>query len=176
MCVVAHAKNYTEAVDTFRSHQPDLTLMDIRLAGDNGIDTLIRIRKEFPQARVMMLTTFESDVQRALKAGAVAYVLKSTPRNELLDAIRRVHAGKKYLSPEVAALLAECVADEELTAREIEVLTLIKHGLRTKQIATELSIGEVTVNFHIKNLMSKLQANDRAHAVSIALKRGFLQL
>jgi DNA-binding NarL/FixJ family response regulator len=176
MRVIAHARNYSEALEAFRIHKPDVTLMDIRLSGDSGIDTLIRIRLEFPQARIMMLTTFESDVQRALKAGAVAYVLKSTPQNELLDAIRKVHAGKKYLSPEVAVLLAECVADEGLTAREIEVLTLVQHGLRTKQIANELGIGEVTVNFHVKNLMSKLQANDRAHAVNIALKRGLLQL
>lgn len=176
MNVVAHARNYAEALEAFRNHKPDVTLMDIRLAGDNGIETLIRIRKEFPQAKVMMLTTFESDVQRALKAGAVAYVLKSTPQRELLDAIRRVHAGKKYLSPEVAVLLAESVVDEGLTARELEVLTLVQHGLRTRQIAEELGIGEVTVNFHLKNLMGKLQANDRAHAVTIALKRGLLQL
>jgi DNA-binding NarL/FixJ family response regulator len=176
MIVVAHARNYSEALAAFRSQKPDITLMDIRLAGDNGIDAMIRIRQEFPQAKVMMLTTFENDVQRALKAGAVAYVLKSAPQSEVFDAIRRVYAGKKYLSPEVAALLAECMADEGLTARELQVLTLIQHGLRTKQIAAELIIGEATVTFHIKNLMSKLQANDRAHALSIALKRGLLEL
>lgn len=176
MVVVAHATNSAEAVEAFRRHQPDVTLMDVRLAGDNGTDTLTLIRKEFPNARVMMLTTFDSDVQRALKAGALAYVLKSTPKNDLLNIIRRVHSGKKYVSPEVAVLLADSVADEELTAREIEVLGLIQHGLRTKHLADKLGISEATVNFHIKNLMGKLQANDRAHAVTIALRRGILQL
>lgn len=176
MKVVANAKCYSEALEQFRKHKPDLTLMDVRLAGDNGIDILIRIRGEFPQAKVMMLTTFENDAQRALKAGAVGYVLKSTSNHELLNIIRKVNEGRKYISPEVAVLLAESVVDEELTAREIEVLSLIQHGLRTKQIADKLRIGEATVNFHIKNLTGKLQANDRAHAVTIALKRGLIQL
>jgi DNA-binding NarL/FixJ family response regulator len=176
MCVVAHAKGHSGALEAFRSHKPDVTLMDVRLGQDNGVDTLLSILKEFPQAKVMMLTTFENDAQRAFKAGAVAYVLKSTPQNELLDAIRKVHSGKRYVSPDVAVLLSESVADEELTAREIEVLTLIQHGFRTKNIADRLGIGEATVNFHIKNLTGKLQANDRAHAVSLALKRGLLRL
>jgi DNA-binding NarL/FixJ family response regulator len=176
MSVVAHAKGRAGALEAFRIHQPDVTLMDIRLGEDNGIDILTDLLKEFRRARVMMLTTFENDAPRALKAGAAAYVLKSTPQGELLDAIRKVHAGKKYVSPEVAALFAESLEEEELTAREIEVLTLIQHGLRTKLIADKLGIGEATVNFHIKNLTAKLQANDRAHAVTIGLKRGLLQL
>jgi DNA-binding NarL/FixJ family response regulator len=176
MSVVAHAKGWAGALEAFRIHQPDVTLMDIRLGEDNGIDILTDLLKEFRRARVMMLTTFENDAPRALKAGAAAYVLKSTPQGELLDAIRKVHAGKKYVSPEVAALFAESLEEEELTAREIEVLTLIQHGLRTKLIADKLGIGEATVNFHIKNLTAKLQANDRAHAVTIGLKRGLLQL
>jgi DNA-binding NarL/FixJ family response regulator len=176
MSVVAHAKTHSEALEAFRRHKPDLTLMDLRLAKDSGIETLIDILKEFPQARIMILTTFENEAQRALKAGAAAYVLKSTPQDELPRIIRKVHAGKKYISPEVAALLAESIADEDLTAREIEVLSLIQQGLRTKQIAHKLGIGEATVNFHIKNLTGKLQANDRAHAVTIALKRGLIQL
>jgi len=176
MDVVAHARTRTEALEAFRTHRPDVTLMDVRLGTDDGVSVASAILKEFPKARIMMLTTFESDAQRALKAGAVGYVLKSTPQTELLEAIRRVHAGRKYVSPEVAAMLAEGVADEELTTREIEVLSLIQHGFRTKHIADRLGIGEATVNFHIKNLTGKLQANDRAHAVTIALKRGFLRL
>jgi DNA-binding NarL/FixJ family response regulator len=176
MRVVAHARGRAAALEAFRTHQPDVTLMDIRLGEDNGIDTLADILKESRRARVMILTTFENDAPRALRAGAAAYVLKSTPQAELLDAIRKVHAGRKYVSPEVAALFAESLEEEELTSREIEVLTLIQHGLRTKLIADKLGIGEATVNFHIKNLTGKLQANDRAHAVTIGLRRGLLQL
>ena len=176
MKVVAHARSLEEARSEFQAHRPDVTLMDIRLGEDDGVAAVAAILKEFPRARVMMLTTFENDAQRALKAGAVAYVLKSTPQTELLAAIRKVHAGRKYVSPEVAALLAESVADEDLTARELEVLSLVQHGLRTKHIADRLGIGEATVNFHLKNLTGKLQANDRAHAVTIALKRGLLRL
>ncbi|RRA49288.1 response regulator transcription factor [Acidipila sp. EB88] len=176
LAVVAHARSSDEAIAGFRVHRPDVTLMDVRLGEDDGVAAAAAIVKEFPWARVMMLTTFESDVQRALKAGAVGYVLKSTPQSELLEAIRKVHAGKKYVSPEVAALLADSVAEEDLTARELEVLSLVQHGLRTKHIADRLGIGEATVNFHLKNLTGKLQANDRAHAVTIALKRGLLRL
>ena len=178
MLLVAQAANSIEAVAEFRQHRPDITLMDLRLPGSNGTDTLIAIRGEFPQARVIMLTTSDSDgeIRRALRAGAAAYILKSTPKNELLAVIRSVHAGKRHIPPDVAALLAEHMGEEDLTARELEVLRLIRDGYRNKQIADQLAIAETTVNFHIKNLMGKLKANDRTHAVTIALRRGLLQI
>src|SRR5258705_8277781 len=153
-------------------------LMDLRLPGANGTETLIAIRGEFPQARVIMLTTSDSDgeIQRALRAGAAAYVLKSMPKNELLAVVRSVHAGKRHVPPEVAALLAEHLGEEDLTIRELEVLRLIRDGHRNKQIANQLAIAETTVNFHIKNLVDKLGANDRTHAVTIAVRRGLLQV
>ncbi len=177
MLLVAEASNAAEAIAEFRHHRPDVTLMDLRLPGTNGTDTLIAIRGEFPQARVVMLTTSDSDgeIQRALRAGAAGYVLKSMPKNELLAVIRSVHTGRRHIPPEVAARLAEHLGKEELTAREMEVLRLIGDGYRNKQIAERLSIAEGTVNFHIKNLVDKLGANDRAHAVAIALQRGLLQ-
>jgi DNA-binding NarL/FixJ family response regulator len=178
MLLVAHASNAVEALAEFRRHRPDVTLMDLRLPGTNGTDTLISIRGEFPQARIIMLTTSDSDgdIQRALRAGASAYVLKSMPKNELLGVIRSVHAGRRHIPPEVAARLAEHLGDDDLTTRELEVLRLIRDGYRNKQIADQLSISETTVNFHIKNLVDKLQANDRTHAVTIALRRGLLHI
>jgi DNA-binding NarL/FixJ family response regulator len=178
LVLVAQAANAVEAVAEFRRHRPDVTLMDLRLPGTNGTDTLIAIRGEFPQARIIMLTTSDSDgeIQRALRAGAAAYVLKSMPKNELLDVIRSVHGGKRHVPPEVAARLAEHLGKEDLTARELEVLRLIRDGYRNKQIADQLAIAETTVNFHIKNLVDKLQANDRTHAVIIAVRRGLLQV
>lgn len=178
MLLVAQAANAAEAVAEFRRHRPDITLMDLRLPGSNGIDTLIAIRGEFPQARIVMLTTSDSDgeIQRALRAGASAYILKSMPKNELLDVVRSVHAGSRHIPPEVAVRLAEHMGDEDLTTRELEVLRLIRDGYRNKQIADQLAIAETTVNFHIKNLVDKLGANDRTHAVTIALRRGLLQI
>ncbi|MBV8830919.1 MAG: response regulator transcription factor [Acidobacteriaceae bacterium] len=175
--VVAAVANANNAVAEFRRHRPDITLMDQRLPGSTGTEALLTIRAEFPQARVIMLTTSEGDVeiQRSLEAGAVAYVLKSTPKDELLHIIRSVHSGRKHIPPEVASRLAEYMGEEDLTARELEVLKQIRAGHRNKEIAFQLSISETTVNFHVRNLMEKLRANDRAHAVSIAIRRGFLQ-
>ena len=177
MLLVGQAANAVEAVAEFRRLLPDITLMDLSLPGTNGTDTLIAIRGEFPRARIVMLTTSdtEGEIQRALRAGASGYVLKSMPKNELLAVIRAVHTGKRRIPPEVAARLAEHIGDEDLTARELEVLGLIKDGYRNKQIADRLAIAETTVNFHIKNLVSKLGANDRTHAVMIALRRGLLE-
>jgi DNA-binding NarL/FixJ family response regulator len=178
MVLIAQAVNATEAVAEFRLRRPDITLMDLRLPGTNGTDALIAIRGEFPHARVIMLTTSESDgeIQRALRAGAAAYVFKSMPKNELLDVIRSVHAGRRHVPEQVAARLAEHLGEDDLTTRELEVLRLIRDGYRNKQIADRLAIAETTVNFHIKNLVDKLQANDRTHAVTIALRRGILQI
>jgi DNA-binding NarL/FixJ family response regulator len=175
--VVAAAANANDAVVEYRRHRPDITLMDQRLPGSTGTDALVTIRGEFPQARVIMLTTSEGDVdiQRSLEGGAVAYVLKSTPKDELLHIIRSVHSGRKHIPPEVASRLAEYMGEEDLTVRELEVLKQIRAGHRNKEIAFQLSISETTVNFHVRNLMEKLRANDRAHAVSIAIRRGFLE-
>ena len=178
MLLVAQAANAAEAVAEFRHHRPDVTLMDLQLPGTNGTDALIAIRGEFPQARIIMLTTSDSDgeIQRAMRAGASAYMLKSMPKDELLAVVRSVHAGKRHVPPEVAARLAEHLGDDDLTAREMEVLRLIRDGHRNKQIADQLAIAETTVNFHIKNLVDKLGANDRTHAVTIAIRRGLLQI
>lgn len=178
MHLVAQASNAIEAIHEFRRFRPDITLMDLRLPDSNGIDMLVAIRGEFPNVRIIMLTTSDSDgeIQRALRAGASAYVLKSMPKDELLAVIRSVHAGRRRVSPEVAARIAEHLGEEELTTRELEVLRLIPHGYRNKQIANRLAIAETTVNFHIKNIVDKLGANDRTHAVTIALRRGFLQI
>ncbi len=178
MVLVAHAGNAVQAVAEFRNHRPNVTLMDLRLPGANGIDVLIAIRGEFPHARVIMLTTSDGDaeIQRAMRSGASAYILKSMPVDELLAVIRSVHAGRKHIPPEVAARLAEYMGEDDLTTRELQVLKLIRDGYRNKQIADQLTISENTVNFHIKNLMEKLRANDRTHAVTIALRRGLLQI
>jgi DNA-binding NarL/FixJ family response regulator len=178
MVLLAQADNAADAMTEFRRHRPDITLMDLRLPGTNGTDTLIAIRGEFPQARIIMLTTSDSDgeIQRALRAGASAYMLKSMAKNELLGVIQSVHAGKRHVPAEVAARLAEHLGEDELTIRELEVLRLIRDGYRNKQIADQLTIAETTVNFHIKNLTDKLGANDRTHAVTIAVRRGLLQI
>jgi len=176
--LVAQAGNAIEALSEFRRHRPDVTLMDVSLPGASGTDTLVSIRGEFPNARVIMLTTSDGDgeIQRALRAGAAAYLLKSGPKSELLAVIRSVHAGKRHIPAEVAARLAEHLGDGALTARELDVLHLIRDGFRNKEIADRLAIAETTVNFHIKNLVDKLAAKDRTHAVTIALRRGLLRM
>jgi DNA-binding NarL/FixJ family response regulator len=178
MLLVAQAANAVDAMEEFRLHRPDITLMDLRLPGTNGTDTLIAIRGEFPRAHIIMLTTSDSDgeIRRAMRSGASAYILKSTPKDELLNVVRSVHAGRRHIPTEVAARLAEHLGDEDLTTRELEVLRFIRDGYRNKQIADQLAIAETTVNFHIKNLVDKLGANDRTHAVTIALRRGLLQI
>ena len=176
--LVAEASNGNEAIDAFRSHQPDVTLMDLQMPEVDGIDAIDRIRREFPEARIIVLTTYSGDTQvlRALKAGARGYILKGHVHKELLDAIRAVHAGKKRIPPEIAAELAEHATDDALTEREIEVLRLVAAGNANKQIADQLSIGEATVKSHVSNILSKLGANDRSHAVTIGLKRGIIEL
>jgi DNA-binding NarL/FixJ family response regulator len=176
MALVAHARGALEALAAFHKHHPDVTLLDVRLPDGSGIEALTSIRREFPMARIIMLTSSETEavIRQALEAGAAAYILKSTPRDDLLRAIRMVHAGQRYVTAEVAIRLAEQIGSDSLTERELQVLRLIQQGLRNKQIAQQLSIAETTVNFHIKNVVAKLQANDRTHAVVIALKRGLL--
>lgn len=178
MLLVGQAVNAVEALSIFRQQRPDITLMDLRLPGTDGIDALIAIRGEFKDARIIMLTTSDSDgdIQRALRAGASGYILKSMPKTQMLEVIRSVHAGRRHVPSEVAARLAEHMGDEDLTSREVEVLRLIRDGYRNKQVADQLAIAETTVNFHIKNLVAKLGANDRTHAVTIAIRRGLLEL
>jgi DNA-binding NarL/FixJ family response regulator len=178
MKLVAEATNGKEAIEKFRLHRPDVTLMDLQMPALNGIDAIIGIRSEFPNARVIVLTTYAGDVQvlRALKAGARGYILKAHVRKELLDTIRAVHAGQKRIPPEVAAELAEHAADEDLTLRELDVLRLVAAGNANKEIAAQLSIGEDTVKGHVTNILAKLGANDRTHAVTIGLKRGIIEL
>jgi DNA-binding NarL/FixJ family response regulator len=178
MWLVGAAGDGAQAVAEFRRHQPDVTLMDLQLPGMNGTDVLIAIRGEFPRARVIMLTTSDADgeIQRAMRAGASAYLLKSMAKDDLLAVIRSVHAGRRHVPAEVAARLAEHLGEDDLTARELDVLRLIRDGYRNKQIADELAIAETTVNFHVKNLVAKLEAKDRTHAVTIALRRGLLQM
>ena len=177
MELVGQATNAAEAIVEFRRCLPDITLMDLRLPGANGTDALISIRGEFPNARIIVLTTSDGDaeIRRALTAGAAAYVLKSTPKDELLAVIRSVHAGRRHVPPEVASRLAEHYGDETLTEREMDVLRLVRDGCKNKEIAARLATAETTVNFHIKNLVGKLQANDRPHAVAIAIRRGILE-
>jgi DNA-binding NarL/FixJ family response regulator len=177
MVLVAQVATGVDAIAAFRRHRPDVTLMDLRLPGTNGTDTLIAIRGEFPDARIVMLSSSDADgeIQRALRSGASGYVLKSMPQEQLLAVIRSVHAGRRHVPPEVAAVLAEHLGDEALTAREIAVLQLIRDGFKNKQVADRLSISENTVNFHIKNIVGKLGANDRTHAVTIAVRRGLLE-
>ena len=178
MALVSQAATGTEAVQKYREFKPDITLMDLRLPDISGIDAMLGIRAEFPDARIVMLTTFEGDVeiQRALQAGARGYLLKSTPPDELVQAIRQVHAGKKRVPPEVAAQLAEHMSYESLTAREIEVLREVAEGNRNKDIAHRLFISEETVKVHIKHIMDKLGAKDRTEAIAIAVRRGIIQL
>jgi DNA-binding NarL/FixJ family response regulator len=178
MVLVFQAATGTEAVRHYREYMPDVTLMDIRLPDLNGIDAMIAIRAEFPEARIIMLTTFEGDVeiQRALKAGARGYLLKNMPPGELMDAIRRVHAGKKQIPLAIASHLAEHLSDEDLTAREIEVLKKVAGGNRNRDIAELLFISEETVKVHLKHIMEKLGAKDRTEAITIAVRRGIIQL
>jgi DNA-binding NarL/FixJ family response regulator len=178
MLIVAEASNAQEALERFRQHRPDVTLMDLRLPGMGGIDAMIAIRTEFPEARIVILTTFEGDVeiQRALEAGARAYILKSMPPKDMVEAIRQVHAGKKRIPPEIATHLAEHLGDEALTTREIEVLQQIAGGNRNRDIAEKLFISEETVKVHIKHIMEKLGASDRTQAVAIGTRRGIIQL
>jgi DNA-binding NarL/FixJ family response regulator len=178
MVLVAHAEDSAEALEQFRHHLPDVTLMDIRLRGANGIEVLLALIKEFPQAKVIVLTTADTDgdIRSALRAGAAGYLFKSMSKEELLAVIRAVHAGQRSVPAEVAARLAEHWGGAALTNRELDVLRLIRDGLRNKQIADQLTISETTVNFHIKNLVEKLNANDRTHAVTIALRRGMLYI
>ncbi|MGA2596049.1 MAG: response regulator transcription factor [Bryobacteraceae bacterium] len=178
MLMVGQASTGAEGVKKFREHRPDVTLMDLRLPDLSGIDAMIAIRTEFPEARVIMLTTFEGDVeiQRALEAGARGYMIKSMPPRELLEVIRQVHAGKKRVPPQVAAYLAEHYSDESLTPREIGVLQHVAGGNRNRDIAERLFISEETVKVHIKHIMGKLGASDRTQAIAIAVRRGIIQL
>ena len=178
MTLVAQAANGREAIQYFRTHHPDVTLMDLQMPEMNGLDAMIAIRGEFPDARIIVLTTYTGDAQalRAIKAGARAYLLKNSLHKELLDTIRAVHAGRKSLSPEVSFELAEHAAEETLSPAEVRVLRLIADGNTNKQIATQLSVTEDAVKGQVRNILSKLGANDRTHAVTIALKRGFLEL
>lgn len=178
MKLVAEASNGKEAIDAFRSHQPDVTLMDLQMPEVDGLEAIDAIRVEFPEARIIILTTYSGDMQvlRALRAGARAYILKGHVHKELLDTIRAVHAGQKRIPPEIAAELADHATDDPLTDREMDVLRLIAAGNSNKQIADRLSIGEATVKSHVTNILSKLGANDRAHAVTIGLKRGIIEL
>ena len=178
MSLIAEASNGREAIQRFREHRPDVTLMDLQMPEMNGLDAIIAIRNEFCEARIIVLTTYKGDVQvvRALKAGARAYLLKGLLRKELLETIRAVQAGEKRIPPEIASQLAEHAVDDSLTQREIDVLRLLAGGNPNKLIADQLSITEDTVKGHVKNILSKLDANDRTHAVTIALKRGVIEL
>ncbi|MBB6145770.1 DNA-binding NarL/FixJ family response regulator [Silvibacterium bohemicum] len=178
MQLVGEAASGHEAIASFREHRPDVTLMDLRMPDIGGIDAMIAIRTEFAEARVIVLTTFEGDVeiQRALEAGARGYVLKSTPRKQLVETIRKVHAGKKHIPPEIAAQLVEHLGHEALSKREIEVLEKIAGGNRNIDIAALLFISEETVKGHIKHIMEKLGASDRTEAVAIGVRRGIIQL
>jgi DNA-binding NarL/FixJ family response regulator len=178
MRMVAQASTGGEAIQMFRQHRPDVTLMDLRLPDMSGIDALIAIRTEFADARVVMLTTFEGDVeiQRSLKAGARGYLLKSMPPRDLVEGIRQVYAGKKRIPQEVAAHLAEHLGEEALTPREIDVLRHIAGGNRNRDIANQLFISEETIKVHVKHIMEKLGASDRTQAVAIAISRGIIQL
>jgi DNA-binding NarL/FixJ family response regulator len=178
MKVVAEASTGLEATKQYKQHRPDITLMDLQLPDMSGIEAMIEIRQEFPEARIIVLTTYAGDVQvvRALKAGARGYLLKADVNDELLDTIRAVHAGQRRVHPELAAELAEYTGREALTVREIEVLRLIATGNANKEIGAKLSVGEDTIKRHVTNILGKLNANDRTHAVTIALKRGIIEL
>ena len=178
MALVSEASNGREAIQQFRAHRPDVTLMDIQMPEMNGLDAIIAIRGEFPAAKIIVLTTYKGDVQilRALKAGAQGYLLKNTIHKELIQTIRAVHAGRKALSPEASYEIAEHATDDALTPAEINVLRLIAAGNANKQIADQLSITEETVKGRVKNILSKLGANDRTQAAMIGLKRGIIEL
>jgi DNA-binding NarL/FixJ family response regulator len=174
--LVADAVNGREAIELFRLHRPDITLMDLQMPDMNGIEAIVAIRNEFPTARFVVLTTYQGDVQavRALKAGASGYLLKSMLRKDLLDTIRAVHAGKRRIPPEIAAELANYMMEDALTEREIEVLRRVASGNSNKIIGAQLNVSEATIKGHMKSILSKLGANDRTHAVTIAMKRGFI--
>jgi DNA-binding NarL/FixJ family response regulator len=178
MSLVASASNGKEAIEMFRAVKPDVTLMDLRLPDLSGIDVMIAIRAEFADARVIVLTTYERDVEirRALKAGAYGYMLKSMPPKQMIETIRQVYGGKKCVPPEIAAGLAEHLGDEALSEREVEVLSQVAGGNRNRDIGERLFISEETVKAHIKHIMEKLQASDRTHAIAIAARRGFICL
>ncbi|HEV8075325.1 MAG TPA: response regulator transcription factor [Candidatus Acidoferrum sp.] len=178
MVMIADAASAHDGILQFRKHRPDVTLMDLRLPDMSGVDTIVAIRAEFPDARIIMLTTFEGDVeiQRALEAGAHGYMLKSMPPKDLMEGIRQVHAGKKRIPPQLAAQLAEHMSDEALTVREIEVLRQIAEGNRNRDIGEKLFITEETVKVHIKHIMEKLGASDRTQAIAIAIRRGIIHL
>jgi DNA-binding NarL/FixJ family response regulator len=178
MVVVAEANNGLEALERFREHRPDVTLMDLLMPRMDGVTAINAIRAEYPQARIVVLTTYRGDVQalRALKAGAVGYLLKSLIRTELLEAIRTVHAGRRSIPSEIAAELAEHAADDALSDRELNVLKRVAAGSSNRQVAEQLSVTEETVKAHMKSIFSKLHAQDRTHAVMIALKRGIIDM
>jgi DNA-binding NarL/FixJ family response regulator len=178
MLLVAQATNARDGISQFAAHNPDITLLDLRLPDLDGLSVLSKLREISPKARIVILTTSDCDrdIQRALRSGACAYMLKSMARDDILATIRSVHTKGKSISPDIAIKLAEHIGEEDLTARELDVLRLIRDGHRNKQIADRLCIAETTVNFHIKNLIDKLHANDRTHAVTLAMRRGLLQL
>ena len=178
MILVAEASNGREAVEQFRTHQPDVTLMDVQMPEINGIDAIVKIREEFPAARIIVLTTYTGDAQaaRAFKAGAFGYLLKNMVRKELIDTIRTVHSGKKRIPPEIAVEMAQHHTDDALTEREIEVLREVAAGNANKMVAQLLNISEETVKAHMRSILSKLGANDRTHAVTIAVKRGIIEI
>ena len=178
MALVAEASNGREAIEKFRAHRPDITFMDLQMPVMNGTDAILAIRKEFPDARIIVFTTYSGDAQavRAIKAGAAGYILKNMLRKELVEAIRTVHAGKKRIPPEIAVEMAEHHSDDALTEREIEVLREMAAGNANKLVAAHLGISEETVKAHMKSILSKLGANDRTHAVTIALKRGIIDI
>jgi DNA-binding NarL/FixJ family response regulator len=178
MKLVAEASNGQQAIELYRLHRPDVTLMDLQMPEVSGAEAIAEIQSEFRDARIIVLTTYRGDAQilRALKAGARAYLLKSQLHRELLETIRAVHTGQKRIPPDIAAELAEHATDDALSSREIDVLRLIAAGNSNKLIADQLSIGEATVKSHVANILSKLNANDRAHAVTIGLKRGMIEL
>jgi len=178
MTLVAEASDGRQAIQQFRTHRPDVTIMDLQMPEMNGLDALVAIRGEFPDAKIVVLTTYAGDVQilRALKSGAQGYLLKNTYHKELVDTIRAVYAGKKTLSPEASHEIAEHAMDDALTPAEVSVLKLIAAGNANKQIADQLSITEDTVKWRVKNILSKLDAHDRTHAVMIGLKRGIIEL
>jgi len=178
MKLIAEASDGQEAVEMFRSHRPDITIMDLQMPEMNGTEAILQIQNEFPDARIVVLTTYNGDTQvlKALKAGARAYILKRHVHKELLETIRAVHAGQKRIPPDIAAELADHAADDALSVREMDVLRLIASGNSNKLIADRLSITEATVKSHVANILSKLGANDRAHAVTIGLRRGIIEL
>ena len=178
MVLVGEASNGREGIEQFRAHRPDVTLMDLQIPVMNGTDAIIAIRKEFPDARIIVLTTYSGDVQavRAFEAGAVGYLLKNLVRKELVETIRSVHSGKKRIPPEIAVGIAEHHSDDALTEREIEVLKHVAAGNANKMVAYNLDLSEETIKAHMKNILSKLGAKDRTHAVTIALKRGIIEI